>query len=104
MKNKTQFRSAETNLGDFINQMTHRLLSANEGAIYTGFSVGYFRKLASQGIFPRYHFSFFRFFYLKKDLDRYLSNKIEVKRNKYFSRYQGHRELIYLSKTKGRGK
>ena len=101
MNIKTQIRSAGANLGDFINQLSHRPLTAKEGAIYAGLSVGYFRKLAAQGMFPRYMFSFFRYFYLKRDLDKYLENKIEVKRNKYFSRYQGHRELIYVYKTKG---
>lgn len=104
MNNKTQFRSAETNLGDFINKLSRRLLSAKEAAVYTGLSLPYFRKLAKKGLLQRYTLNFSRYFYIKHDLDIYLENKIRVKREKYFSRYNKNRELISLKGERGRGK
>ncbi|MHC1737339.1 MAG: helix-turn-helix transcriptional regulator [Ignavibacteriaceae bacterium] len=104
MTTQTQFRSAETNLGDFINHLSHRFLSAKEAAVYTGLSLPYFRKLAKAGLLRRYTLNFLRYFYLKHDLDIYLENKIRVKREKYFSRYNKTRELISLKGERGRGK
>lgn len=103
-KQKISTGSAETNLGDFINHLSRRLISAKEGAIYTGLSVPYFRKLATNGMFQRYVVNSYRYFYIKHDLDIYLENKIRVKREKYFSRYNKTRELISLKGERGRGK
>jgi len=104
MKTKTQFRSPKANLGDFINRLSQRLLSAKEAAVYTGLSLPYFRKLAKNGHIFRYTLNFSRYFYIKNDLDKYLENKIRVKREKYFTRYNKTRELISLKGERGRGK
>ena len=104
MKTKTQFRSPKANLGDFINRLSQRLLSAKEAAVYTGLSLPYFRKLAKNGHIFRYTLNLSRYFYIKHDLDKYLENKILLKRQKYYARYNNSRELISLKSSRQRRK
>jgi len=72
-------------------------LSARTASIYTGLSLGYFRKLARNGIIPRHYLTSFLYYYTKRELDRYLKNKLLVKREKYFLRNSGNRYYVYFT-------
>jgi len=100
-KNSRSF-SSTASLREFLRKAGSRPLSVKEASVYTGLSQGYIGKLASGGIISRHYYSYFRYYYLRKDLDTYLKSKLRTKQEKYFARLNRKREVIYFYNEPGR--